>query len=89
MIIAVVAVRMMQSALNDVIDMIPMRHCCMTAAGAVHVALFLASGESVLAAIRVGRTHSDDVLVIMDEAVDLVRVMEMAIVKIVNVAFVL
>jgi hypothetical protein len=45
MIIAMVAVRMAQATLNDVVDMIPMRHRFMTASGTVHMAVLLASGE--------------------------------------------
>lgn len=45
MIIAMVAVRMVQATVNDVVDMIPLRHRFMTASRAVQVAVFLASGE--------------------------------------------
>lgn len=66
MIIAMVAVRIVQPTVNDVVDMIPMRHRLMTASGAVHMAIFLADGEPLLAAVRVGLADSDDVLVIVD-----------------------
>ena len=88
MIIAMVAVRMMQPAVNDVVNMIPVRHRFMAASGTVHVTVFLAAGESVLAAVRVGLADRDDVLVVVDEAVDLVRMVEMAIVQIVDVVVV-
>jgi len=86
MIIAMVAVRMMQPSVNDVVDMIPMRHRFMTTSGAVHVAAFLTSGEPVRAAVWVGLADGDDMLVVVDQTVDLVRMVEMAIVQIVDVA---
>jgi len=89
MIIAMVAVRMMQPTVHDVVDMIPVRHRFMTASRAVHVAVFLASAEPVLAASRVGLANGDDVLVVVDQTVDLVRMVEMAIMQIVDVVLML
>ncbi len=52
MIIAVVAMRVMQSTISDVIDVISVRHHLMSAAGAVHGAVFLSSMSSTWAAAR-------------------------------------
>ncbi|WP_201223426.1 hypothetical protein [Halochromatium roseum] len=85
MIITMVAVWMMQSTVNDVVDMIPVRHRLMATAEPMHMAVFLARGEPVLAAVGIGCADGDDVLVVVDETIDLMRMMQMAIVQIVNV----
>ncbi|MEA3643566.1 MAG: hypothetical protein VBE63_27100 [Lamprobacter sp.] len=85
MIITMVAMRMMQPTINDVVDVIPVRHRLMTTAGPVHVAVFLAGTEPVIAAVRVRFADGDDVLVVVDETIDLMRMMQMAIVQIVDV----
>jgi hypothetical protein len=89
MIVAVIAVWMMQPTVNDIVNMIPVRHRFVTASGSVHVAVFLASGEPVLAAVRVGVADGDHVLVVVNQPVDLMRMVEMAIMQVVDVARVL
>ncbi|MEA1052876.1 hypothetical protein U5801_24155 [Lamprobacter modestohalophilus] len=89
MIVAVVAVRMMQPTINDVIDVIPVWHRLMTTAGPVHVAVFLASGEPVLAAVGIDCADGNDVLIVVNQTVDLMRMMQMAIMQVVDVVFVL
>ena len=88
MIITVVAVRMMQSTLNDVVDMIAVRHRLMPAARAMDVVSLLTAGQPMLATVRVSRTDRDDMLIVVDSIVDLVRMMQMTIMQVVNVVFV-
>jgi hypothetical protein len=77
-----VAVRMMQVAVDQIVDMIGMRHRLMATVGAVLVALGMAAAIVIRrAAVRIGRAHRDDVLVEMI----LVRMMKMAVVQIVHV----
>jgi hypothetical protein len=88
MIVTVVPMRMMEAAVDDVIDMIPVRHGFVAASRPVHVPVFLASGEPVLAAVRVSLADGDDVLVVVDQSVDLVRMVQMAVVQIVDMVVV-
>jgi hypothetical protein len=88
MIVTVVTMRMVQTTINDVVNVIAMRNRFMTAARAVHVAVCLAPVDPVLAAVRVGLADGDDVLVIVNQTVDLVRVVEMAVVQVVDMVFV-
>jgi hypothetical protein len=50
--------------------------------------VFLASDESLLAALRVGLADRNHVPVITDESIDLVRMVEMTVVRIVDVVVV-
>lgn len=80
-----VAMRMVQVTVDQVVDMIAVRHRLVAAAWTVLVAFWMARAIVVRrAAIGIGRTHGDDVLI----EVVLVRMMKMAVVEIVDVAIV-
>lgn len=82
MIVAVVAMRVVQAAIDEVIDMVAMRHGFMSAAGAVDVARFVSAAILTRrAAIRVGLANRDDVLVHMVA----MRVMQVAVMQVVHV----
>jgi hypothetical protein len=89
MIIAVVAMRMMQPTIDDIVDVIPVRHRFMTASRTVFVAVVLTSSEPLLAAVWVGLADGNNMLVVVNQTVDLMRMVKMAIVQIVDVAIVL
>jgi hypothetical protein len=81
-IVAMTAMRMMQVAIDQVVDMVAMRHGGVAAAGTVLVALLMTAAVVVRrAGIRIGSAHLDHVLVDMV----FVRVMQVAVVKIVHV----
>jgi len=80
-----VAVRVMQPAVDDVVEVIAMRDGLVAAAGAVDMAALAAGGDAVVTAIRIGRAHLDDVLVVVRLAAHLVRMMQVAIVQVVHV----
>jgi hypothetical protein len=84
MIVAVITVRMMQAAVDDVIDVVAMRDCLVPAAGAVHVAARVARGNALVAPVGVRLADLDDVFVVVHFAVDLVRMVQVAIVQIVD-----
>jgi hypothetical protein len=84
-IVAVVAVRMMQAPVDDVIDVVAMWDCLVPAAGAVHVAALLARGDALVAAVGVGLADLDHVFVVVQFAVDLVRMVQVAVVEIIDV----
>lgn len=88
MVVAVVPVRMVEAAFDDVIDMIAMRHGFVAAVQPMDVAATLASRLPLLAAIRIGRADRDDVLVVVNQSVDLVRMVQMAVVQIVDMVLV-
>lgn len=76
MIVAVVAMRVVQAAIDEVIDMVAMRHGFMPAAGAVNVARFVSAAVLTRrAAVRVRLANLDDVLVHMVA----MRVMQVAV----------
>jgi hypothetical protein len=79
-VIAVVAVRVVKTAIDQVIDMIAMRHGLVSAARAVHVARFMA-GAPCRTLIRIFCADLDLVFVYMVA----VWVMQMTIVQIVYV----
>jgi hypothetical protein len=80
-----VAVGMVQVAIDQIIDMVAVRHGLVAATGAVPVVLrMLAAIVSGRAALRIGGAHGDGVLVEMI----FVGVMKMAVMKIVDVALV-
>jgi hypothetical protein len=87
-IIAVVAMRMMQPSVDDVIHVIAVRDRLMPTVRTVHVACLLAGCKAVLASIGIGLADRDHVLVIMDKPIDLVRMMQMAVVEVVDVVLV-
>jgi hypothetical protein len=84
-IIAMIAVGMMQASIDQIVDMIPMRHRLMTAAGPMPMLGIMSAGTMLwAAAIRIGVGHLDHVLI--DTPV--MRMMEMAMVQIIDVAVV-
>ena len=85
MVVAVVAVRVVQVAIDEVIDVVAMRHRFVAAAGAMHVAGFVAVAVVVRGAdVRVGGADGDAVFI----DVVAVRVVQVAVVQVINVAFV-
>ena len=82
MVVAVVTVRMVQMAIDEVIDVVAMRHRFVAAAGAMHVAVAVMVGG---ADVRVGGADGDGVFI----DVVAVRVVQVAVVQVINVAFVL
>ena len=85
MIVAVSAVRMVQMAIHQVIDMVPMRHAFVATLGTVSVGL-RTGGTAVVrrAFLRIRRGHLNLMVVHMIA----VSVMQVAIVKIISVAVV-
>jgi hypothetical protein len=83
MIIAVVAVRMMQVSLDQIIGVIPVRHRFMAAARAMAMSCIMAAAAVVRrAALGIVGAHFHDMLV----DVILVRMMQMAVVEIIDVS---
>jgi len=60
-VVAVVAVRMMQMAIDEVIDVVAMRHCFVAAAGAMGVVMVGVMGQLAFA--------HDDLLLVIDNAI--------------------
>ena len=86
MVVAVVAMRMVQMAIDEVIDVVAMRHRFVAAAVAVHVAGFVAAAVVVRRAdVRVGGADGDGVFI----DVVAVRMVQVSVVQVINVAFVL
>ncbi len=83
-IVAVVAVRMMQVAVHEVIDMVAVRDRLVAAAGAVDVRGVVAGARRGVA-VGILRTDLDDVLI----DVPVVRMMQMPVVQVINVPVVL
>ena len=85
-VVAVVAVRVVQVPIDEVIDVVAMWHRFVTAAGAMDVSCFVAAAVVVgRAGVRVGGADSDAVFI----DVAAVRVVQVAVVQVVNVAVVL
>jgi hypothetical protein len=76
---------MVEATVDDVIDMISVRHGFMAAVRPVHVAAVLAGRDALLAALRIGLADRNDVLVVMHQTIDLVRMMQVTVVQIVDV----
>ena len=83
MIVAVVAVRMVQVAVHKVIDMIAMWHGFVAATGSVDVAGFVAAA-GCRATIGVRGAHFDDMFI----DVIAMRVMEVAVVQVIDMSLV-
>jgi hypothetical protein len=84
-IVAVIAVRMMQMPVHEVIDMIAVRDCSMATIGAVLVSGFVALAAVLGSAIgRVGRAYGQGMLLHLG-ALDVVQV---AILQIIDMALV-
>ena len=82
-VIAVVAVGMMEPAVHEVIGVITVRDGFMAAARTMNMPTLVCGGR--LATIRIGGIHRQRVLVVMP----VMRVMQMAVVQEINVAVVL
>lgn len=81
MVVAVIAVGMMKVIANEVVDMVAVGHGLVPAARAVNMPGFMAfPGMNRCTRIRIGRTDVNHMLVDMVA----VRVMEMTVVKIVD-----
>ncbi|WP_242467768.1 hypothetical protein [Thiocapsa imhoffii] len=86
MIIAVIPVRVMEMAFDQIVDMIPVRYRLVPAAGSMHVTGVMTSAVMRRRAlIGIGRSHRNDVLVDMVS----MRMMEMPVVQVIDVAVVL
>lgn len=86
MVVTVIAVRMMQVTFHQIIHMVPVRHCFVSAIGAMHmpglVTVTVMAGSTC---IGIGFRHSDGMLVIMA----FVRMVQMAVVQVVGVPIML
>ena len=85
MVIAVTVMRIMEVTVDQIIDMVAMRHCFMSAAGPMHMLCGM-YGAFVLrrAIFRIGRGYVDRMLI----DVAFMLVMQMAVVQIVDVTIV-
>jgi len=81
-VVAVIAVLVMQTAVDDVVDMIAVRYGFMAATFAVNVAV---AGVNRMAAVRVDFIDAQGMLVV----VAVVLMVQVAVVQIIDVAFVL
>ena len=81
MVVAVIAVLVMQTAIDDVVDMIAVRYGFVAATFAVNVAV---AGVNRMAAVRVGFIDAQGMLV----AVAVVFMVQVAVVQIIDVTFV-
>lgn len=82
MVVAVIAMRMVQVPGNMIIDMIAVWHCFMTAARAMGMIRFVAAAAMIRgAAIRIAAGNADHMLVDMA----FMRVVKMAVMQVVDV----
>ena len=81
MVVAVIAVLVMQTAVDDVVDVIAVRYGFVAAAFAVNVTV---AGIDGMAAVRVGFIDTQGVFVV----VAVVLMVQVAVVQIIDVAFV-
>jgi hypothetical protein len=83
MIIAMVAMRMMQVAINQIVHMVPMRHRLVAASGPMHVTRAVTGAAMLRSALAgIGRGDLDDMFIDV-VAMDM---MEMPVMQIVNMA---
>lgn len=82
MVVAVIAVRMMQPSVDQIVGMVTMRDCLVSAAGAVRMAGALDVRRAIN---RIVCAHRNDVLI----DVVAVHVVQMTVMQIVDVAIVL
>jgi hypothetical protein len=75
-IVAVMAVRMVQVAVDEIVDVIPMRHRFMTASRSVNVTRVVAAAAR-RALVRIFGAHVEPVLVYMIA----VRMMQMTVIR--------
>jgi hypothetical protein len=86
MVVAVIAVRMMQPALDQIVDVVAMRHGFMAAIRPVPVRCVVTAGaEFWIAAIRIAVTHGDDMLL----GVAVLGMLKVAVIEVIDMAFVL
>jgi hypothetical protein len=83
-VVAVIAVRMVQVAVDEIVDVIPVRHCFMAASWSVNVARVVAA-TARRALVRIFGAHFELMLVYMIA----VRMMQMTVMQIINVIVVL
>lgn len=81
MVVAVIAVLVMQTAVDDVVNVIAVRYGFVAATFAVNVAV---AGVNRMAAVRIGFSDAQCMLVV----VAVVLMVQVAVVQIINVAFV-
>ena len=81
MVVAVISVLVVQTAVNDVVDVIAVRYSFVAATFAVNVAV---AGVNRMAAVRIGFIDTQCMLVV----VAVVLMVQVAVVQIINVAFV-
>jgi hypothetical protein len=85
-IVAVIVMGMVKVTIDQIIDMVAVRHRFMATAGSVHVARFVAFARVPLGAvIGIRVAHGQPVLVV----VVAMRMQQMAVLKVVRMAFVL
>jgi hypothetical protein len=81
-----VAVRMMQAAVHEIIDMVAMRHGLVAAVGSMTVCRIVAGGVVLwIAAIRIALAHGDH----MTLGAAVLGMLQAAVIEIIDVAFVL
>lgn len=80
-IVAVVPVRVVQVAVDQVVDVVTVRHCGVTASGSVHVVGVVTRAGVRPAAVRIGRAHRDGVFIV----VVLVRAVQVTVVQVPDV----
>ena len=86
MVVAVVAVRVVQMTINEVVRVVAMRYGFVSAAGAVYMSRFVAVAVMIWGAdVRVGGADGDAVFI----DVVAVRMVQVSVVQVINVAFVL
>jgi hypothetical protein len=85
MIVTVIGVRMVQMAINEVIDMIAVRHRLVATIGAVSVRTFVTAAVVVgRAALRVLRTYFQDMFLNKRRASGADRMMKVPVVKVID-----
>jgi hypothetical protein len=84
MIIAMPIMRVMQMSVHQIIDMITMRNCLMSASESMDMALIMAATRVLSGTrVRIGGAYRNDVLINMA----LMRMMQVSIMQVVDVAF--
>jgi hypothetical protein len=85
MIVTVIGVRMVQVAINEIIDMIAVRHRLVATIGAVSVRTFVTDAVVVgRAALRVLRTYFQDMFLNKRRASSADRMMKVPVVKVID-----
>jgi hypothetical protein len=81
-----IAVRMVQPAIDQIVDMVAMRHGFMAAIRPVPVCRIMAAGAQFrIAAVRIAIVHRDDML--LDAA--MLGMLEVAVIEVIDVAVML